>query len=114
MNKIKIICLVLAVLLILPAAVACTGNKVTSAVTITFRVPLTNGVDDDGEIIYQTDDAVNYKDMNALYRACKFAPKGDGTFTEADFEYRMLNGSGNDDERLLRAISTLVGNLKYK
>lgn len=64
--------------------------------------------------IYQTDDAVNYKDMNALYRACKFAPKGDGTFTEADFEYRMLNGSGNDEERLFRAISTLVGNLKYK
>ena len=61
MNKIKIICLVLAVLLILPAAVACTGNKVTSAVTITFRVPLTNGVDDDGEIIYQTDDAGNIK-----------------------------------------------------
>ncbi len=61
MNKIKILCLVLAVILVLPFAAACGSNKVTSAVTVTFRVPLTDGVDENGEIIYQTDADGNIK-----------------------------------------------------
>lgn len=61
MNKIKILCFVLAVILVLPVVASCAGNKVTSAVTITFRVPLTDGVDENGEIIYQTDADGNIK-----------------------------------------------------
>ena len=61
MNKIKILCLVLAVILVLPVVASCASNKVTSAVTITFRVPLTDGVDENGEIIYQTDADGNIK-----------------------------------------------------
>lgn len=54
----------------------------------------------------QTDDGVNYKDMNALYRACKASG--------SDFEYRMRNGISDREEETLQAIQSIAGNLIYK
>ncbi|MBQ3528690.1 MAG: DUF4430 domain-containing protein [Clostridia bacterium] len=51
MNKIKILCLFLAVILVLPVMASCTGSKITSTVTLTFRVP-TEEVDEDGNVKY--------------------------------------------------------------
>ena len=59
MNKIKILCLVLAVILVLPVVAACGNNKVTSSVTVVFQVPKTDGVDDEGETIYVLDEDGN-------------------------------------------------------
>ena len=52
MNKIKILCLILAVILVLPVMASCTGNKVTSTVTLKFQVP-TEEVDEDGNVKYE-------------------------------------------------------------
>lgn len=59
MNKLRILCLVLAIILVLPVVASCSSNKVTAAVTIIFRVPVTEGVDKDGQTIYKLDDAGN-------------------------------------------------------
>lgn len=56
MNKIKIFCLVLAVVLVLPLFAACGSNAVTANVTVIFRVPITEGVDENGDIIYAVDE----------------------------------------------------------
>jgi len=56
MNKIRILCLVLAVVLVLPIVAACTSATVASHnVKIIFRVPKTDGVDENGEVVYVLD-----------------------------------------------------------
>ena len=62
----------------------------------------------------QTDESANYKDMNAMYRACKFALKADGTTAEADFDYRMRNGHENKEQEILQAVESIAECLKYK
>ncbi|MBE6587258.1 MAG: DUF4430 domain-containing protein [Ruminococcaceae bacterium] len=65
MNKIKIISLVLAVIMLLPLIAACgTKNDTANNVTIIFRVPEEAGKDEDGNVIYKTDAEGNivYKD----------------------------------------------------
>ena len=64
--------------------------------------------------IGQTDESENYKDMNALYRACKFALTADGGTDEADFEYRMLNGNDDEEKEILLAVQAISGSFKYK
>ena len=56
--------------------------------------------------IDQTDNGTNYKDMNALYIACKAAG--------ADFEYRMRNGIPDKEKEILLAVQSIVSELKYK
>lgn len=57
MNKIKIISLILAVVMILPVLASCGGGAApVENVTVIFRVPLTDGVDENGETIYQLDE----------------------------------------------------------
>ena len=60
-----------------------------------------------------TDESENYRDMNAMYRACKNVMLEDGSVTEADFEYRMRNASGSKDEDILLAAKSIADNLKY-
>ncbi len=62
----------------------------------------------------QTDDSANYKDMNAIYRACKFALEDDGTTDEADFDYRMRNGIEDKEQEVLLAVESIASCLKYK
>ena len=52
--------------------------------------------------------------MNALYRACKFALTADGGTDEADFEYRMLNGTDDEEKEILLAVQAISGSFKYK
>lgn len=71
----------------------------------------------DAEKIYyidQTDDSKNYKDMHALYKACKFALKADGSTDEADFEYRMRNGVDDKDQEIMLAVESIASCIKYK
>ena len=51
MNKIKILCLVLALVLVLPVVASCGSSKVSSTVTLKFQVP-TEEVDENGEVKY--------------------------------------------------------------
>ena len=65
------------------------------------------------------DDAIsmlnmNYKDMNSLYKACKNVLPEDGSSTEADFEYRMRNSSGNAEQDMLLAAKSIAENIKYQ
>lgn len=62
----------------------------------------------------QTDDSANYRDMNAMYRACKFALKEDGKTAEADFDYRMRNGNDDKELETLLAVESIAECLKYK
>lgn len=64
--------------------------------------------------IDQTDDSANYRDMNAMYRACKFALTEDGGTDEADFEYRMRNGIDDKEQEMLLAVESLATCFKYK
>ena len=64
--------------------------------------------------IDQTDDSMNYKDMNSLYKACKNVLLEDGSSTEADFEYRMRNSSGNAEQDMLLAAKSIAENIKYQ
>lgn len=64
--------------------------------------------------IDQTDDGVNYRDMNALYRACKKALRADGSYAEADFEYRMRNGVDDAQDCVLLAAKSIADNIKYR
>lgn len=64
MKKLRILCLVLAIILVLPVVASCGAKKVTASVTIIFRVPVTEGVGEDGQPIYTLDAEGNktYKD----------------------------------------------------
>lgn len=64
--------------------------------------------------IDQTDESMNYKDMNSLYKACKNVLLEDGSSTEADFEYRMRNSSGNAEQDMLLAAKSIAENIKYQ
>lgn len=64
--------------------------------------------------IDQTDDSINYHDMNALYRACKKVLREDGSYTEADFEYRMRNGVDDMQQSVLLAAKSIADNIKYQ
>lgn len=64
--------------------------------------------------IDQTDDGANYRDMNALYKACKNVVLEDGKTDEADFEYRMRNGNSDKEKEILLAIQSIASNLRYK
>ena len=64
--------------------------------------------------IDQTDDSKNYRDMNALYRACKKVILDNGEVVEADFEYRMRNGLKDREEDILWAAKSISKNLKYR
>ncbi len=63
--------------------------------------------------IDQTDDSHNYRDMNALYRACKKVVLENGKTVEADFEYRMRNGAKDMETDVLWASKSIAENLKY-
>ncbi|MBQ8839489.1 MAG: esterase family protein [Bacteroidales bacterium] len=56
--------------------------------------------------IWTTDDSPYYKDSNALYLSCKTV--------EADFEYRMYNGFGDNEEKVLYAIQKTSEKFKYQ
>ena len=60
-----------------------------------------------GQKIYYsaTDDAPNYKGMNALYNASKAA--------EAEFEYRVLNSTGDRAEDWIISIQSLITHIIY-
>lgn len=61
--------------------------------------------------IDQTDDGANYRDMNALYRACmKVIPHID----DRNFEYRMRNGLEDKEKELLLAAKSVADNLKFE
>ena len=62
----------------------------------------------------QTDESANYRDMNAMYRACKFALTADGGTKEADFDYRMRNGIADKEQEILLAVESIASCLKYK
>ena len=64
--------------------------------------------------IDQTDDSASYKDMNALYRACKKVVLEDGSTDEADFQYRMRNGNSDKEKEILLAVESIASNLRYK
>ncbi len=61
----------------------------------------------EGEKYYfgQTDDSGNYKEIDNLYRSCKR--------NGAEFEYRVINGSGNKSEDRLRILFLLRTYMKY-
>lgn len=61
----------------------------------------------EGEKYYfaTTDDSPDYGDMAKLYRSCRSSG--------ADFEYRVINGSGNAAEDLLRCLEKLKPYLEY-
>ncbi len=66
MNKIKIISLILAVLMLLPIIASCgTAKDTATNVTIIFRVPEEDGKDENGNPVYKTDADGNivYKDI---------------------------------------------------
>ena len=66
MNKIKIISLILAVLMLLPIIASCgTAKDTATNVTIIFRVPEEEGKDANGNPVYKTDADGNivYKDL---------------------------------------------------
>jgi hypothetical protein len=58
--------------------------------------------------IDQTDDSVNYKDMNALYRACMNAIDD---IDDRNFEYRMRNGLEDKEKEMLLAAKSIADNL---
>ena len=61
--------------------------------------------------IDQTDDSMNYKDMNALYRACMAAiPNID----KRNFEYRMRNGLDDKEKEILLSAKSIADNLNFK
>lgn len=61
--------------------------------------------------IDQTDDSENYRDMNALYRACMTAiPHID----DRNFEYRMRNGLKDKEKEILLASESIADNLKFE
>ncbi len=56
MNKIKIICLILAVVMLVPMIASCGTKKDTATnVTIIFRKPVEEGKDEKGNVVYKTD-----------------------------------------------------------
>lgn len=60
--------------------------------------------------IDQTDDGINYKDMNALYLACMAViPDID----ESNFEYRMRNGLDDKEKEVLLAAQSIADNMKF-
>ena len=61
----------------------------------------------EGERFYfaATDDAGCYKSMDDLYRSCKRSG--------ATFEYRVINGSGNIADDMLRALSRIKSYITY-
>jgi hypothetical protein len=58
--------------------------------------------------IDQTDDSVNYKDMNALYRACMNVIDD---IDDRNFEYRMRNGLEDKEKEMLLAAKSIADNL---
>lgn len=61
--------------------------------------------------IDQTDDSVNYKDMNALYVACM---KAISHIDNRNFEYRMRNGLEDKEKELLLAAKGIADNLRFE
>lgn len=60
----------------------------------------------DQKVYYATtDDAPNYAGMNALYNACKAS--------EASFEYRVLNSSGDPTEDWTISINSIISTIIY-
>lgn len=64
--------------------------------------------------IFQTDESKNYKDMNALYRACKSVVLEDGSIDEAEFEYRMINNNPDKEHEILLSVQSMSSVFKYK
>ena len=60
--------------------------------------------------ITQTDEGINYKDMNALYRACMSAIVH---IDNRNFEYRMRNGVSDTEKEILLAAKSVADNLKF-
>lgn len=60
--------------------------------------------------IDQTDDSANYKDMNALYRACMRAIDD---IDDRNFEYRMRNGVEDKEKEMLLAAKSIADNMNF-
>ena len=61
--------------------------------------------------IDQTDESVNYKDMNALYNACM---KAISHIDNRNFEYRMRNGLEDKEKEMLLAAKSIADNLRFE
>jgi hypothetical protein len=60
--------------------------------------------------IDQTDESINYKDMNALYNACM---KAISHIDNRNFEYRMRNGLEDKEKEMLLAAKSIADNLHF-
>ena len=61
--------------------------------------------------IDQTDDSINYKDMNALYNACMSVISD---IDDSNFEYRMRNGLEDKEKEMLLSAKSISENLRFE